>query len=414
MRRNALGPTVVYVGNFVTVRAKTSRRLPSWNTAAANRIRRLCSAIATSGRQVVVLSSSTAMRMRRGARLFCPHFVEESKGLAVVHSPAVGMPYVGALLEPWFVAWQLAGMFRRKRVEAVIIYCYYPANILTAIIARYIYRVPVVLDMEDVSMPRLCDWRSGSIVLPLHQLVGWGCLRMALALSRGVIVPTSRFLKYVGRGPIEVITGCLPVPSQLPPRENEGETEAELRVLFSGKIEMEHGIDVLMDALRRLDAEPRRDGLRIVCDICGHGPEVEWARQQAYKFSNVKVEVHGFVSDDVYAVLLRRALVCVVLQKPDGRFASFKTPSKGYEYLGNGKATIVTAIGDFASLPTEVRILLNPCTGIELARVLRNLTLSELHNFGHSAHSYAMENWGLHENGRRIVGLFGAQALVEG
>jgi glycosyltransferase involved in cell wall biosynthesis len=129
-------------------------------------------------------------------------------------------------------------------------------------------------------------------------------------------------------------------------------------VLFSGKIEFEHGINVFVDALKGVCSEIGADKFEV--DICGGGPREQWLRDALLAFDSASIRYHGFVSDEDYKKLLTSSDVCVALQDPKGRFASMKSPSKVFEYLGYGKAVISTAVGDIGSIPREAITLCQP------------------------------------------------------
>jgi hypothetical protein len=105
-------------------------------------------------------------------------------------------------------------------------------------------------------------------------------------------------------------------------------------------------------------------------DITGGGAKSDWLKQVIPKIKNIDIYYHGFVSDEGYAALLREADICIALQDPQGRYASNKTPSKVYEYLGHYKTVIATDVGDLATLPKEIIRICDPFNEEELSRIL--------------------------------------------
>lgn len=394
--------TVVYVGNFVTPRIKVLRGLPSWNPAGVNRMSRISEAIGSVGRRVIVLSTSTALRMKGGGGGVCRRTVER-RNVAIVHATAVSAFLLNVILEPIFVAWQMFGLFRKRNVTAVVLYCFYPAQVAAALVAKIRGGVPIVLDLEDVSQIRVCDWVRKSETRALHQTVTWACMKMALALADSVIIPTERFRPIVGSKDIEVVTGCLNIPHDRTPATLPVD---EIRVLYSGKVEYEHGINLLLDAVENLERNPRPDGISVRVDVCGTGQQYTWACANARERGLKQVEFHGFVSGERYEELLMNAHICVALQDPNGRHSAFKTPSKGYEYLSYGRATVITPVGDFPLLPKGVCILLNSYSGAELANVLRDILPSEIAKLGEAALTLSRRCWTPAIVGGRIERLF--------
>ncbi|MGC4118198.1 MAG: glycosyltransferase [Myxococcales bacterium] len=281
-----------------------------------------------------------------------------------------------------------------------MVYCFYPWSVAAGAVGRFVLRCPVVLDLEDVSVPRLEDWKQGTRARPVQQLSGWMGMKALLALSDAVVVPTKRFLRFVPTGKrVEVVSGCMDAR----PLAHEGECGV-LHVLFAGKVEREHGSAVLAEALKALDASPA--GPRFRFDVCGGGKGLEELRAAAGALAHVSVAVHGFVDDIEYRRLLARADIALAIQDPSGRYSDLKTPSKAYEFMASGKAVVVSDVGDLAELPNETRHLLTPYSGEALAGLLASMTADSVVETGAAALRHAKNHWGIGENGRKILALF--------
>jgi glycosyltransferase involved in cell wall biosynthesis len=218
--------------------------------------------------------------------------------------------------------------------------------------------------VEDVSVPKFSDWYVGKEVRPLQQLFFYFCMNCISFLSSATIIPTQHFSKYLpNKKNVKVITGCLDVPNKplsfLEDVPHICKDEIFVRILFSGKLEFEHGIDIFLDSIHEVQLKCGCTQISYVIDICGQGPKSAWVNQYIFENGISKIIFHGFVSNSEYLDLLKQSDICVALQQPLGRYGFLKTPSKVYEYLAYGKAVISTDVGDLSELPQGVITLID-------------------------------------------------------
>lgn len=393
---------VVLVGGYIDDEIRAQRGLPCPNPAGSNRMLRLAMALQSVGERVVIVSPASAMRMRWCGRLLHRKRIRRKNGIAIIYAPAIGLPLMGMLWEQVALPLQLWGLKRRKGLKALLVYTYYPSYVMAAVFARLFLGVrAIVEDLEDVCVAKASDWLPSSGERALQQFGGWFLMKLMIRLSKSVIVPTHHFTSVVGRHKkLEVVTGCMAI---FPLRHLESEP-GKITVLYSGSIEAEHGIDLLMETLSELDKD-RQLSSRYRFDVCGYGTRLGWFEKGIESLENLEVRLHGFVSDAEYESILDRARLCLVLQSPTGRFALHKTPSKGYEFMGNGKAVVVTDVGDFAHLPPDTVFRLEPFTAERLLNLLKDLRPETIDAVGMAAHAYALENWSLKTVGLRLKSL---------
>jgi glycosyltransferase involved in cell wall biosynthesis len=143
-----------------------------------------------------------------------------------------------------------------------------------------------------------------------------------------------------------------------------------LRVLFSGKLEGEHGYDLLLGAIHEILAHPDAEH-PIEFHICGT------PNRNSSTFepppSHQSVHYHGFLPDSEYQELLARADVALALQKPSGMFSQTRTPSKAYEFLASGKLVIAMRVGDLEELYPDSAVCLERESSSELSAILRRI-----------------------------------------
>lgn len=360
---------VVYLGGFVDEAIVRERGLPSHNPAGSNRMGRIARAFSAAGFRPVVLSPATSLRAGRSAdRLIYPRRIRRTGPVAVVFAPMLNIPLVNVLAAPLIQFMTLRAILRKGDAVAAVVYNFNPTLVLLTAYLKFIWRLPLVQNVEDVSEPRLTDWLPNTRARPVQQLVFWLSQHAVARMVGGYIVPTRRFLAHLPDKPkVAVVTGCIAIEGDAPEP-----SAPPLRVLFAGKIEREHGAHVLVDALKILDARVPEGAIQV--DVTGGGNMADRVARAFDGLSAISAQYHGFVSGATYRDLLASAEVCVALQDPEGRYARFKTPSKVYEFLGYGKAVIATDVGDIAELGDAVLIVLPALDPQALADALERLS----------------------------------------
>jgi glycosyltransferase involved in cell wall biosynthesis len=143
---------------------------------------------------------------------------------------------------------------------------------------------------------------------------------------------------------------------------------APIRVLFVGKYESEHGVDLLLGTLKLLRSGGPA-GEHYAFDCCGTNSYPPELLSLSAAEGKPVIRLHGLLSDDEYRSLLAETAVALALQKGQGRHANLKSPSKAYEFLAAGKLVITTDVGDLASHSGDHLIMLQQESAEELVRI---------------------------------------------
>lgn len=358
---------VIYIGGFVDEAILAERGLRTLNAACSNRMDRISQALRAGGYRPVILSPAASLRMKSAGVFFHPARLRRRKSVPAIFAPVLNLFGLNVLSSFVFQFLCLRTLLRSHKVCGVVIYNFNPSLVLLCAYLRWVWRLPVLNNIEDVSVPSLKDWNPRTEARPVQQIIFAICMKLIARMSDAYIVPTRRFLAYLPvNKPAAVVTGCIAATGAKPGAPMKG--CESLHVLFAGKIEREHGIVEFIRALQQLDAMKNPPSLR--ASISGEGHMAGWVRQEVKALRNIKATFHGFVSSSDYAKLLNDSHVCVALQNPEGRYADFKTPSKVYEFLGHGKAVISTVVGDIGELPSSAILLIEKLESRALAERL--------------------------------------------
>jgi glycosyltransferase involved in cell wall biosynthesis len=294
-------------------------------------------------------------------------------GAEVEILPAVGIPVFGFMAEPFILIWWLLRRIFKERPAALMVYNATLAS-ATAVVISWMCRVRVVYEVEDVPKVKL---GLGSLKCEkprLFQHLSWlFASRIQVPLSYRLVVPSRRFIRAMGlpdrkHEAAVVLTGCMDVVTRRPQIATYIEEKRPLRVLFAGKLEPEHGYDVLTAAIAEVICGAHSPGIEF--HVCGR-PD-----RSAHFYpppSHPAVKYYGFVSDEQYKQILDAADVGLALQKSSGLFSDAKTPSKAYEFLASGKLVIATRVGDLDELYPHSAICLEDENGAALASLLKRI-----------------------------------------
>jgi len=394
----------IIVGNYIDFNIKAQRGLPSFNPAGSNRMLRLAQSLTSIGEEVMIVSPACAMRMKWTGNLFHKQQIETFQNIKIQYCASIGLPIFGMLFEQIIVFLTIWKLSREHTVTSLVVYCYYPSSVWASLFAKYILRIKIIEDLEDICIPKLSDWRKSAEANPVQQIVGWFLMKLMLSISDHILIPTSKFLQFLRRKDnVALISGCIEVP--ILDKIDLSTTEMKsIRVLFSGALEDENGVPLLIDFLKMLDKDKELSNT-FIFDISGQGSKSSYLQNEVEKLKNIKIYFYGFLTEEEYANLLEKAKIALVLQNPVGRYSNYKTPSKGYEYVSNAKTVIVSNIGDFGQLPEEVLIMLDSYDSKSLLEIFKNLTIDKMNAISKNAYDYAKKNWDSSIVGLKLIAL---------
>ncbi|EKV00166.1 glycosyltransferase [Leptolyngbya sp. PCC 7375] len=394
---------VLYIGSYLNSKIVEQRGLPTFNVAGSNRMHRLANALRTANQNVMIVSPAASLRMKWTGKLFHIASIAKTGHVPVFFCPAFGLPVINSLLETITLLWSIILISRRVNVKTAIVYNFNPALVVISLFLKYILGIRIFNNIEDVSRPKLDDWRKTTEVRPLQQIIFSTCMDIIANLSEGLVIPTKRFLPDLPTNkPALVISGCMPLNKI---SNDFQKVKYPINILFSGKIEFEHGIHFFIDSLEQLQSDLECNiNDNLVINICGAGTKTDWLTEKIDSLKDLPINYFGFVSTEQYQDLLQSADICVALQNPQGRYSNYKTPSKVYEYLGHGKLVVATPVGDLPNLPTQVIDLCDSDIRSSLKQILRKLVINTaiIQKRRELTVKYARENFSFPEVGNTL------------
>lgn len=375
---------IISYGPCVTDKAWRLRALPLLNPASTKRMLRLASAFDSSNRRCFIVAPGIMPRIKTLWRVW-PSIAERFRAMPVVTSRQLAVKWLGYMLTPLTAAISLRKISRRRKIDVLVQYTFYPDSVVAGLYAKFFCGSKIVLDCEDISVPRFSDWHRDSETRPIQQIWAFFMMRLSFMVADCILVPSRKFsLAIPQKEKIVVVSGCQEV--------NDSATAGHgqhLRLLVNGGLAKENGTDMIIEALYELDDRQRDFSVK----ICGYGPLDGWVSERIKEFKNIKAEYFGTLDNSAYEQVFAEADVCFAVQRPHGRHGYYKTPSKGYEAICAGKALIVSDIGDFGELPDDVCYHLKEYTSHALAQIIGKLNREGVNRIRRNAVKYARMNF---------------------
>jgi|GEM_PF-6641019 len=232
----------------------------------------------------------------------------------------------------------LSSLFlERHSCQTLVIYNYSWETVTLAFISRYILKMRVILDYED-----------GIFIDEKHKRYHSMMESAALRISDAAILSNGELRARLPENmPNLVVSGIFPdftLPKGKQPKPV---------LLYSGNIDMDFGLGILMEVLSTLEMAS------LEIHVTGGGKGAERLRIYLEEHHLPHVHYHGFIPFKDLLDLEERASGYLVLQNEDSPYYSTNYPSKFFYYLGRLKPVFVNRCSlfePFLSIPNAIAI----------------------------------------------------------
>ncbi len=391
---------IIYIGNFYNSDIIFERGIPFNNAAGNNRILNIAKAISINGVDVEIISPGISTFSKPKSTDACKPKIASLNGISIYFARTIRIPFVNRLIAAISIIKRIFFLKNLFKVEKIIVYNFDIEVFVVAIFVRCFSNIKIIHNVEDISIPKISDFKSDVEASAIQQMFFYLTMKVVARISVGYIVPTEVFLKYLPKKRnVIVASGCQEI------EEFYLTSNSKMKFLFSGKLEREHGVEILYEMLAKLD---NRVFERIEIFVSGEGSKSGWLKNKLLSLNNSSIMFLGFVNRQVYKDILKSVDVCFVLQNPYGRYRELKTPSKFFEYFTSGKFIITTKVGDFEDLPKKSYLILDNYDSESLKKlVLFCLEKENYVGFGQrKAFEYSKDNFNLLTVGKRIIDKF--------
>ncbi|WP_411348883.1 glycosyltransferase [Paenibacillus sp. WLX2291] len=329
--------SVAYVAPYVNSELQLKRGYSAKHTAGNKKIDCILEALEEGGHQITVISP--LLLKRNTLKWFSRDTYEIGKRSKAVYPGNVDLKGFSLLVTLFTTFFQLIRWNRenKKQPRAVVFYNYRLETALPAILFKLLFRVPLVVEYEDGIYAVTETNRH-------YKKISVAVEKFANKLLDGAVLVTSVLKKRVSTDNYTVVRGGTVHPARLKPvQEVDLGRERPFRMVYSGRLDYDRGIEILLDALPHVHT-----GRPLELHITGYGPVEDKLKQfiQDFHHTHISIQFHGFLDDREYGELMETADLFINTQREKIAFSECSFPSKVVEYIKYGKLVLTSGVSD--------------------------------------------------------------------
>jgi hypothetical protein len=96
------------------------------------------------------------------------------------------------MFECLFLLSTIYNIAANHKISALIVYDFSPSFVFISIVAKYLLKIQIISDIEDISVPSWRDWSKRTEVRPLQQLISYVNMNIVIRVANKIIIPTER------------------------------------------------------------------------------------------------------------------------------------------------------------------------------------------------------------------------------
>lgn len=341
------------------------RGYSSKHTAGNKKIDCILHALEEGDNQITVISP--LLLKKNTFRFFSADRYSIGHRSEVIYPATVDAKFISLFLTLFTTFFQLVRWNRAHKGEsrAVIFYNYRLETALPAMLFKMLYRVPLIVEYEDGIY---AVTETNKYYKKLTVMVE----KFANKLLDGAVLVTSVLKKRIRTDNYTVVRGGTVHPAKLKPVQevNLGTADRAFRMVYSGRLDYDRGIEILLEALPHVNTERM-----IQLDITGYGPLEEKVKQFITSQSNAGINItfHGFLDDNDYAALMEQADLFVNTQREKILFSECSFPSKVVEYIKYGKLVLTSGVSDINLINQNMFVTYGNDSAQELAAAINEI-----------------------------------------
>ncbi len=400
---------VIYLTNYVGPQVRAARNITTDSAAGSKKSVDLVHAMETVGVKVVFLSlgwkratwslrAYLSMTESVDGRLVCEYAGQRDFPLLNFITNIASM----CRLVAEKVAEEQAIGFSCR----LIVYNPSVQMILVALYARLLVRLPIYLQLEDGThlIPTVGIFRRAAYFVS-HQVFR--------RLINGVILVSPVIRRGYETVPSVICRG-LAMPDLVFPGRSRLDDPAiasgggAVTFFFGSTLDEIRGVVLLLDALKRADADSSFPAGRAKFIITGKGSIESKVAEHCRSFKRLRAEFMGFVDLATYQRLLSEAHVAMALQDPSHPYSRACFPSKVIEYMTSGALVLTTAVADIVEFTDGMAVLVDPLLPQTLVEIWKDIINHPMPyaQIAAAGQALVLEKCSLERTGLAITSLF--------
>lgn len=311
---------ILYLNNYMTQHIVQERNNENiYSQPANNKIEGITKALLENGCNITILSSGLVNR-KTGKKYNIS--TEKIFGVNIIYGSIVDFPFLNTLSSIISIYREIRRQYKKKKVDRIIFYNYKPEVAWPAFFAKKILRIPITVEYEDGYSH---VEGIGGIKAKIFSITE---KKVSEYIDSAIVVNSSLSERY--RVPAVVVRGVVNADFYNRCRKYKKFPNDKFTILYSGGLDKERGIDVLLKAVKYLDID-----CRVI--VTGKGN---------ISCDDKRVEFRGFIPYEEVQNLMMQSDLLVQCQLSERQFSDESFPSKLFEYIATGNPIVSSAIKD--------------------------------------------------------------------
>lgn len=311
---------IVYLNNYLSndmVKKRENKNI--YSQPANNKITGILLSLISCGHKVTILSSGlvngkSCKKYKREKEIY--------KGVDVIYCSIFDFPFLNTMTAILAMYKEIKRLHKVNKIDNIIFYNYKPEVAIVAYLAKNKFNIPITVEYEDGYA--YVDGISGFKA----KIFNWTEAFVSKKVDSAILVNSRLEKKY--DVPAVTVRGIVNQEFYDKCKQNKKIKNDKFTILYSGGLDKERGIDVLIESLKYIDFD-----CRVI--VTGKGE---------FECNDTRVDFLGFVSYDRVKLELMNADLLVQCQLTNHKFASVSFPSKLFEYIATGNQIVSSDVAD--------------------------------------------------------------------
>lgn len=401
--------SVIYLTNYVGPQVRATRDITTDSAAGSKKSVDLVRAMEVVGAKVVFLSLGWK-RATWSLRAYPPMAESVDGRLVCEYAGQWDFPLLNFITNISSVCRLIAERAAEEQATGsscrLIVYNPSVQMTLAALYARLVVKLPLYLQLEDGThlIPTVGIFRRTAYFVS-HQ--------MLRRLISGVILVSPVIRRGYETVPSVI---CRGVATQEPSFARHSRLDdpaitsggGVVTFFFGSTLDEIRGVALLLDALKRADADLSFPAGRAKFIITGRGPLESQVAERCRSLKRLRADFMGFVDLATYQRLLSEAHVAMALQDPRHPYSRACFPSKVIEYMTSGTLVLTTAVADIVEFTDGRAVLVDPLRPEVLVEIWKDVINHPMHyvRIAAAGQKLVLEKCSLERTGLEITSLF--------
>lgn len=314
---------IVYLNNYMLEDIIIERNNKNiFSQPANNKINAIRKSLEVNGCDVKILSSGLVNN--KSFKFYKK--VESNIDKGIVYCPIIDIPLINTFSSALFTFLEIKKINKKRKINNIIFYNYKPEVAWAAWLAKKILNIPITLEYEDGYYSVESIGRIKKSIFNYTEKI------VSKSIDSAILV-TSKLRKRINNKNT-IVRGVVDEDFLLKCK-NEKVRNENITVLYSGGLDKERGIEVLLESLNYIE-----DDFKLI--ISGKGN----LEHKVIEKKDNRIEFIGFVDYSIVKENLMNADILVNCQLENHDFGEASFPSKIFEYIATGNRIISSGVSD--------------------------------------------------------------------